>query len=235
LFVRGKWGQFVRESRAFRKLQNLPYGLQLRLIANELFPTAVADRLRRLTGRTVNRPAFLDLNRLGAEPLSPHRGSRNLSEPVRSLSTAQLTSLNLPLLLHWADRDSMAHGVETRLPFLDHRLVEFCLGLPEEFKLADGWTKRVLREGLRNRLPESVRLRRDKLGFATAEEVWMRERCRETFVRLLDEGIASAQGILTADARAKAQRILDGHEPFSFLVWRMISFGHWLRRFEVKP
>ncbi|MEO5959894.1 MAG: asparagine synthase-related protein, partial [Opitutaceae bacterium] len=129
---------------------------------------------------------------------------------------------------------SMAHSVEARLPFLDYRLVEFCLGLPEEFKLADGWTKRVLREGMQGRLPERVRLRRDKLGFATAEEVWMRDLHREKFLRLADDAIDSAGGILTAEARRKAVRILDGTEPFGFHVWRFISFGAWLRRFDVE-
>ena len=128
----------------------------------------------------------------------------------------------------------MAHGVEARLPFLDYRLVEFCLGLPEEFKLSDGWTKRVLREGMRDRLPERVRLRRDKLGFATAEEVWMRGERREVFLKLLDAAISAAGGILTPAARRKAERILAGAEPFNFLAWRFISFGRWLQRFNVQ-
>jgi asparagine synthase (glutamine-hydrolysing) len=153
---------------------------------------------------------------------------------VRSLCHAQLTALSLPMLLRFEDRDSMAHSIEARLPFLDYRLVEFCLGLPEEFKLSGGWTKRVLRQGMRGRLPDRVRERRDKLGFATAEEVWMRERNRAGFQRLVNEAIASADGILTPAARVKSERILAGAEPFSFLVWRMISFGAWLRRFSVQ-
>lgn len=234
LLARGCFGEFTRESKLLRSMHHISYAQQIRLLANELIPATLADPLRRLTGRTVRAPAFLNLQRLGAQPLSPHHGSVNLQEPVRSMSLAQLTSLNLPMLLHWADRDSMAHGIETRLPFLDHRLVEFCLGLPEEYKLQAGWTKRVLREGMRDRLPESVRLRRDKLGFATAEEVWMRQQNRAVFTRLLDEAIGSAQGILTAAARIKAESILDGKEPFNFLVWRMINFGQWMRRFNVQ-
>ncbi|MDO8597349.1 MAG: asparagine synthase-related protein, partial [Sulfuricaulis sp.] len=191
-------------------------------------------RLRRLAGRTVRSPSFLDLAKLGAEPLGPHDGAVDLRDPVRSLGYAQLTTLNLPMLLRYEDRDSMAHGVEARLPFVDYRLVEFCLGLPEDFKLSDGWTKRVLREGMRGRLPERVRLRRDKLGFATAEEVWMRERHRTEFLQLVEDAIASSGGILTSDARRKSERMLAGAEPFSFIVWRFISFGAWIRRFHVE-
>lgn len=230
---RGRWLGCWREAATIRRLHGQTWRLQAKLLANEVLGARTADRLRRLAGRTVQAPDWLDLERLGAAPRSPHEGSVDLRDPVRSLSRAQLTSLNLPMLLHWEDRDSMAHGVEARLPFLDYRLVEFCLGLPEELKLADGWTKRVLREGMRGRLPERVRLRMDKLGFATAEEVWMRQRHTATFRRLVDEAIEASAGILTSGARAKAERILTGQEPFGFLVWRLISFGRWLRRFNV--
>lgn len=224
---------FWREAAAVRQLHGQSWGLQAKLLAHELLPQGIADQLRRMSGHAVDAPDFLNLTRLGATPGSPHRGAVDLRDPVRSLSIAQLTSLNLPMLLHWEDRDSMAHGVEARLPFLDYRLVEFCLGLPEAFKLSDGWTKRVLREGMRERLPERVRLRRDKLGFATAEEVWMRGERRESFLRQVDEAIDASAGVLTPAAKRKAERMLKGDEPFGFLAWRFISYGRWLRRFNV--
>lgn len=234
LIRQGRWPQAWREAAAVRNLHGQSWGLQTRLLANQFLSGATAERLRRMVGRTVRAPSFLDLGKLGAMAASPHENSVDLRDPVRSLSRAQLMSLNLPMLLHWEDRDSMAHGVEARLPFLDYRLVEFCLGLPEDFKLRDGWTKRVLREGMRGLLPERVRERRDKLGFATAEEVWMRDVARGSFAKLVDQAIETADGILTPAARAKAERILSNQEPFSFLVWRMISFGVWLRRFNVQ-
>jgi asparagine synthase (glutamine-hydrolysing) len=234
LLVRGRWWQFASESSAVRSLHGYSLGHQARLLANELLGRSVADRLRRLSGRTVRAPAFLDLARLGATPGSPHDGAVDLAEPVRSLGYAQLTATNLPMLLRWEDRDSMAHSVEARLPFVDYRMVEFCLGLPEDFKLRDGWTKRVLREGMRDRLPEAVRTRRDKLGFATAEEVWMRGPRRATFLRLVEEAVEASGGTLTAQAVRKAARMLDGTEPLTTLVWRFISYGRWLRRFNVQ-
>ena len=234
LLRQGRWGAFWREAAAVRALHGQTPLMQAKLLANELLSPRLTDQLRRLVGRTVRAPEFLDLAKLGAIARSPHDNAIDLREPVRSLGHAQLTALNLPMLLHWEDRDSMAHGVEARLPFLDYRLVEFCLGLPEAFKLSEGWTKRVLREGQRGRLPERVRLRRDKLGFATAEETWMRGERREVFLELLDDAIATAGGILTPAARTKAERILAGAEPFNFLVWRFISFGNWIRRFQVQ-
>ena len=230
----GRWATFQREAAAIRSLHGQTRRGQAKSIANELMPTWLADRLRQIAGRTVKSPPFLDLARLGAVPHMLHQGSVDLRNPVRSLSQAQLSSLNLPMLLRFEDRDSMAHGVEARLPFLDHRLVEFCLGLPDEHKIAGGWTKRVLREAMRGRLPEAVRARRDKLGFATAEEVWMRGPLREKFLQLVEQAVDAAEGILTPTARLKARRMLFGEETFGFLVWRFISFGTWLRRFNVR-
>jgi asparagine synthase (glutamine-hydrolysing) len=60
------------------------------------------------------------------------------------------------MLLHWEDRNSMAHAVESRVPFLDYRLEEFVLGLPDDLKIAGATTKLVLREAMRGVLPEKI-------------------------------------------------------------------------------
>src|SRR5262249_41579186 len=63
---------------------------------------------------------------------------------------------------------------ETRLPFLDYRLVEFALNCPASVKFRDGWSKWILRQALKGTLPEPVRLRKTKLGFDTPQDSWMR-------------------------------------------------------------
>jgi asparagine synthetase B (glutamine-hydrolysing) len=72
---------------------------------------------------------------------------------------------HLAVLLRSEDRNSMASGVECRLPFLDHRLVAFARGLPFDFLLRGGWTKAVLRESVRDIVPRAILRRRMKLGF----------------------------------------------------------------------
>jgi asparagine synthase (glutamine-hydrolysing) len=138
------------------------------------------------------------------------------------------------MLLHWEDRDSMAHSVESRLPFLDYRLVEFVIGLPAEFKLWDGTTKRVLRAAMHGILPEKVRNRMDKMGFVTPEEVWIREEAPDLFRAELRHAIDASQGIITSKALDRLEAVIAGKEEFSFLVWRMISFGRWMERFGVR-
>jgi asparagine synthase (glutamine-hydrolysing) len=68
-------------------------------------------------------------------------------------------------LLRYADRNSMAHSREVRLPFLDYKLVEFVFSLPDHFKLKDGWTKFVLRDSMKNILPAPICWRKEKVGF----------------------------------------------------------------------
>ncbi len=79
-------------------------------------------------------------------------------------------------LLRFADRNSMAHAVEVRLPFLDHSLVEFLFSLPPEFKIHKGWTKWLLRKSVENVLPKEIVWRTDKVGFEPPQKNWMSEK-----------------------------------------------------------
>ncbi len=74
---------------------------------------------------------------------------------------------SLPNLLHYEDRNSMAFSIESRVPFLDHRLIEFAFSLPTSDKISAGITKRILRESMKGIIPEEVYNRRDKKGFVT--------------------------------------------------------------------
>jgi asparagine synthase (glutamine-hydrolysing) len=80
----------------------------------------------------------------------------------------------LPFLLHFGDAISMAHSVESRVPFLDHRLVEFVFALPPGDKIQGGTTKAVLRRALAGDVPPEIRARRDKVGFSTPIAEWIR-------------------------------------------------------------
>ncbi len=97
-------------------------------------------------------------------------------------------------LLHYADRNSMAHGREVRLPFLDHKLVEFIFSLPSSFKIRDGWTKWLLRKSMENNLPGEIVWRKDKVGFEPPQMEWMKnkqvqEAIMEAKKKLVDEKV----------------------------------------------
>jgi asparagine synthase (glutamine-hydrolysing) len=105
-----------------------------------------------------------------------------------SLSTALRSCVeqaHLPLYLRTEDRNSMAHGVEVRLPFLDYRLVALAFRLGDEWKFSGENTKVLLREAMRQRIPESVRTRGQKFGFPTAAASWFRQELRAPLQDLL--------------------------------------------------
>jgi asparagine synthase (glutamine-hydrolysing) len=76
-------------------------------------------------------------------------------------------------LLRYADRNSMAHGREVRLPFLNYELVEFLFSLPSDFKIRQGWTKWILRKSMEKALPASITWRPDKVGLEPPQLSWM--------------------------------------------------------------
>jgi asparagine synthase (glutamine-hydrolysing) len=229
-----RWCSLVVELQQAKRLHGVGLGAAAKQVMDVMLPDALRLPLRRLAGKSSDRPAWIDVAALGAAPGDPlvASGQRH-ARSVNALSRAQLFHSNLQMLLHWEDRDSMAHSVEARVPFLDHRIVEFALSLPPEYKLHAGMTKRVMREAMRGVLPERIRARTDKLAFVTPEEVWAREQAPQAFVAGVRNAVEASAGILTARALELAQDITAGRAPFSFALWRMVSFGAWMRRFGV--
>ncbi|CAN5715524.1 asparagine synthase (glutamine-hydrolyzing) [soil metagenome] len=90
--------------------------------------------------------------------------------------------MGLEELLRFADRNSMAHGREVRLPFLSHKLVEFIFSLPAHFKIQDGWTKWLLRTSMNKKLPDSIVWRTEKVGFETPQKEWLKNERMADFI-----------------------------------------------------
>lgn len=120
-----------------------------------------------------------------AHPLRHLLGRRlfgTLSSRLRSAAHLELElphvlandfSTSLRTLLHYADQSAMAWSVESRMPFMDWRLVEFLAQVPTSYKIHDGWTKWLARHAMRDELPASVVWRRDKMGWAIPESAWV--------------------------------------------------------------
>jgi len=132
------------------------------------------------------------------------------------------------MLLRYEDRNSMAHGIEARVPFLDHRLIEFCLELGDQHKITGADTKRVLRRAMAGLLPESVLHRRDKLGFATPEETWFRGPLRPQIEAGIEATLKRYPDLFNVPAvRQHTADMLSGARPFDFSLWRIHVFGQW--------
>lgn len=98
-------------------------------------------------------------------PASPVLHLNNSKQLLWQRQMQDITQFSLPTLLRYEDRNAMGNSVESRLPYLDHRLVELGLALPEAIKLRSGYGKWIVREMMRNKIPDSIRLARYKRGF----------------------------------------------------------------------
>jgi asparagine synthase (glutamine-hydrolysing) len=112
-----------------------------------------------------------------------------------------LTVSSLPVLLRYADRNSMAHSREVRLPFLSHKLVEFVFSLPDEFKIRDIWTKAILRYSMKDILPSEICWRKEKVGFEPPKNKNVSESSFDKAVKILiDKGILNPKFVMKEKA-----------------------------------
>ncbi len=135
----------------------------------------------------------------------------------------------LPLYLRLEDRNSMAHSVEARLPFLDYRLVSLMFRLAPEWKLRGPWNKYVLRESMRGIMPEVVRARVDKMGFPTPMATWFRGTLGERMAELFEGRRMAERGIYRMDVVRKALAShRRGEADHASALFNVAQFEMWL-------
>jgi len=145
----------------------------------------------------------------------------------------EIVASNLPLLLHWEDRNSMAFSIEARVPFLDYRLVEYLAGLPLDQKVRRGVTKYVLRRVIRGLVPDAIRCRMDKMGFVTPEEVWMKNELAPHIFELFSTPEFAERPYWDAERVLENYReFLEGKSAYSTEFWRIACAELWLRQFD---
>lgn len=137
--------------------------------------------------------------------------------------------ISLPALLRFTDRNSMAFSVESRLPFLDYKFAEYCGSLPISQKLVNGYSKAIMRKALK--MPERIRKRKDKIGFATPEDLWMKKES------------SKIRSIMESD-KFRAKRYVDqkkilgswdaiiNHNAIPYF-FRIVCLERWMQIFEV--
>lgn len=135
----------------------------------------------------------------------------------------------LPALLHVEDRMSMAHGLESRVPFLDHPLVEFAATVPADVKFKDGRLKHLLRSTFGNDVPMSVMNRRDKLGFPVPLSTWFSGEIRDFFFDTIAAMESKNRPGLNPDAIRKN---FESTGKFSRKTWALMSLELWHQQFH---
>jgi asparagine synthase (glutamine-hydrolysing) len=189
-------------------------------------PARIRRSMLELRRRARSRPLHDSLRTLlhGAAPYAVRKES--LQSHLRDLTERA----SLPHLLRYEDRNSMAFGIEARVPFVDYRLIEFAFGAGRDLRFKDGWTKWLLREAAAGAVPDAIRWRRDKVGFATPESPWLTA-LLERRPELL--GVEAAREFLSPDRVADlAQRwrqngSRDGSDRGA--LWRTVMLEIWMR------
>lgn len=137
--------------------------------------------------------------------------------------------ISLPALLRFTDRNSMAFSVESRLPFLDYEFAEYCASLPISQKLTNGYSKAIMRTALK--MPEKIRRRKDKIGFATPEDIWLQKEASKIRKIMEYKGFRAGRFV-------NQEKILDNWDaiinhnaiPYFF---RVVCLERWMQIFEV--
>jgi len=219
----------IDKRRGFRALkETFLFNSRLRMAAlgykdskrrfNDRTAMGLVEVLRRLKEE---EPVYSGLYTHGMPPIKA--GFR-----VRKQMAEALQYNTLPQLLRYADRNSMAFSREARLPYLDHELVDFTLTLPDDILFNNGWQKYPLRKSTDGLVPNSVRWRADKVGYAAPLDVWMRGPMRDWAYTMLFEGSATTLEFFDRDALLK---LWDEHQSganHSWAFWKWISLGIWV-------
>lgn len=188
-----KFRKFFREKKALQK--NYP-------VLEWNWKNIPAAFLSEFTAQTLQervRKNIQDNPFLSKDFVEAHLNDTTIEKPiVRELDDLLIfdcTSNGLPDLLRYADRNSMAHGVEVRLPYLQHQLVELAFSMPPDLKIHNGFTKWILRQEAATLLSPSIAWQTEKIGLEPPQKKWMentriREAIRESREQLVQQGIA---------------------------------------------
>jgi asparagine synthase (glutamine-hydrolysing) len=137
-------------------------------------------------------------------------------------------------ILMKVDRMSMAHAVEVRPPFLDHRIVEFAAGLPSSLKIRGPQQKLILKRLMRSKLPPSI-LSREKIGFDIPVHDWFRGALRPLLLETLAEGTAAHSTLFRKDAiDAVVRKHLERRENLGYNLWGLMILFLWMRKWRIQ-
>ncbi len=213
-----------RELNAFEQ-NNIPveWGWKNKLAAR--FPEMTAVQLENKANKEILNNKFIN-NKYRKTNFNKKSIFKPTVSKLNDLLYYNTMRLGLEELLRYADRNSMAHGVEVRLPFLSHELVQFVFSLPSHYKLQNGFTKHILRESMKQALPASIVFRTDKIGYEPPQQQWMqapgfKELLQSSRQKLVNENILKKE-ILQQPVNAQSAHAVKNDD------WRYFCAAHLL-------
>lgn len=158
----------------------------------------------------------------------------NIAKNLNQRLFQDLTEFSVPNEVRYEDKNSMAFSVESRVPLLDHKFVEYVLSLPIDQKIKYGWNRYVYRNALKGLIPESTRTRRKKIGFTTPVVRWMKQRS-DIILEIFSSKEFNDSGLFNADVvRNEFKLWVDGKRKADGLIfWRILNTILWMKRFGI--
>lgn len=161
---------------------------------------------------------------------APYKTNDNLNERL----FADVTRYSIPNLLRYEDKNSMAFSVEGRVPFLDHKLVEYIFTLPIDLKIKKGWNRYIYRLALKGLIPENIEKRRKKIGFTTPETDWMKQKF-DTIYAIFSSDEFKSSNLFSQNVATLYKDWVGGRiQADSMLFWRILNTHLWMKRFNVE-
>jgi asparagine synthase (glutamine-hydrolysing) len=228
-----KWGRASEEIGLYKALKGKNNGVfkpVAKILISNAAPSFVKEAVK--LSSVAACPSYLnnDFNSASAKKINIEKRFQSILN--NDLYNAMKIS-PLPSLLHIDDRSSMAHSVESRSPFLDYRLVEYLFSLGPEFKIRNGITKFVLRQSMKGILPEEVRTRKDKMGYATPLESWFKSDLKSRVHDILNSRKFLERPYFNKDCvLRKFDDFVSGKKPDAhYAIWSWVNLELWLRKF----
>ncbi len=200
----------------------------LKLCSARLLP----DKLvRTLFARTSPEINYVSRDLLAECESRLHMIREKTSVSLNQMLYRLMAEQNLKSLLRYEDRNSMRFSIEARTPFADDvGLIEYVFGIPSVYKIRDGWSKYLLRQSVRGLVPEEIRLRKDKIGFATPERLWLaglKNELKEYMTDDLDDYFNVGK------MKNEWDNLIDGSGAGSVALWRFVNFAVWKKVYAV--
>lgn len=228
-----KFSSWVKSINKIKERSGISYYKQVGYTLAYLFPGLI-KYFGKFDNKSYSNSNWLNPNVVKYNKIDPVRVLGGRSSSVRDMSVAQLTKTNLPMLLRYEDRNSMAFSIEARLPFLDYRFVEKSLQLDSELKIGNGITKEILRNEMIGIVPKEILERKDKMGFLTAEPIWMKSNFVLEFRKmLLDSAVLLKDFISLSPILNDFDEMVKNKSNFKNHYWRVICLANWARIFKV--
>lgn len=212
---------FIRQFASFQMRHHEPLKIVLRKYRRLRHPESV---------KYPPNPALNTAFLLGSGEPVPPIAIRREEPTIMRLHRDRLRILRY--ILHNVDRNSMAQSRETRVPFLDHRLVEFCLRLPTSYKIYKGFSKRILREAARDILPHKVFDRVDKQGYSSPVPMWAKNSLNGFLKKDLE--LSSSMPFVNKSILLDSfKRFSVRNTPFDPVWWRVAAVQRWMNIFKI--